>query len=197
MADFIFYLIDIVNSMGYIGILIVVGLEYACFPVSSEILLPFIGYSVYMGKMSILCAIVASTGGAVLGCSACYAVGRFGRNVLDKVLLSRFTPLKEGIEKADAFFHKSGRQSVFFGRFIPIVRTYISFPVGMIKMKYSSFLLYSFAGALLWNSLLISIGYFLGEHWETFSDFMKTNTSIILLICLIGVLLFSFIKNQK
>ena len=197
MANFLFYLTGILNNMGYIGILIVVGLEYACFPISSEVLLPFIGYGVYIEGMSILGAIIVATIGAVLGCSFCYGIGRFGRNILDKVLLNRLTSLKEGIKKADTFFHKAGRQSVFWGRFIPIVRTYISFPVGMIKMKYSSFLFYSFAGALLWNSVLISVGYFLGEYWIKVSFLIKENASVIVLICIVSFLLLSFIKHQK
>ena len=197
MANFLFYLTGILNNMGYIGILIVVGLEYACFPISSEVLLPFIGYGVYIEGMSILGAIIVATIGAVLGCSFCYGIGRFGRNILDKVLLNRLTSLKEGIKKADIFFHKAGRQSVFWGRFIPIVRTYISFPVGMIKMKYSSFLFYSFAGALLWNSVLISVGYFLGEYWIKVSFLIKENASVIVLICIVSFLLLSFIKHQK
>ena len=85
MAGFINYFSGIINSLGYIGIFLAAALEYACFPISSEILLPFIGYSVYLGKLSLFKAIISSTIGGGVGCSFCYFLGRFGRGIIEKL----------------------------------------------------------------------------------------------------------------
>lgn len=187
MTDFILYLSGIINSLGYLGIFGAAALEYACFPVSSEILLPFIGYSVYMGKLNLPLAVLFSTIGGVIGCSFCYGAGRFGRGIMDNIFSKRFCSVKLGIEKAEKYFVNQGKHSVFFGRLMPIVRTYISFPAGMAKMNYLTFLGYSSAGALLWNTFLISLGYYMGEHWEEISLFFGNNKIAISLIVLMLV----------
>lgn len=197
MADFILYLIGIINRLGYWGILGAAALEYACFPVSSEILLPFIGYSVYMGKLNLALAVLFSTLGSIIGCSFCYGAGRFGRNVMEKLFSKHFSSINLGIEKAEQYFAKAGKQSVFYGRLMPIVRTYISFPAGMTKMNYLSFLGYSTAGALLWNTVLISMGYYMGEHWEVITQLFKENKIGISLFVLMVVGIIWVNKKKK
>ncbi|MGL4790238.1 MAG: DedA family protein, partial [Anaerotignaceae bacterium] len=103
MAGFIHYLSGLIKNWGYIGILTTVGMEYACFPISSEILLPFIGYSVYLGELSLPLAIIFSTVGGIFGSSFCYGVGRFGRNILKKISKNRFLAMKEGIKRAEVY----------------------------------------------------------------------------------------------
>ncbi|MPN20333.1 hypothetical protein SDC9_167711 [bioreactor metagenome] len=106
---------------------------------------------------------------------------------MDNIFAKRFCSVKQGIEKAEKYFVNSGKHSVFFGRLMPIVRTYISFPAGMAKMNYLTFLGYSSAGALLWNTFLISLGYYMGEHWEKISLFFGINKIAISLIVLMLV----------
>lgn len=178
MAGFVSFLSGIIETLGYGGIFAAVALEYACFPVSSEILLPFIGYSVYLGELSLFKAIFSSTLGGGVGCSVCYFAGRFGRGILERIF-KEGGAVSMGICKAEDCFNSMGKQSVFFGRLMPIVRTYISFPAGMAKMKYSKFLIFSISGALLWNTVLISLGFFLGEHWESVAGFFKANNMVI------------------
>ena len=197
MADFILYLSQIINNLGYLGIFGAAALEYACFPVSSEILLPFIGYSVYMGRLNLPLAVLFSTIGGVIGCSFCYGAGRFGRGIMDKIFAKRFCSVRQGIEKAEKYFINAGKHSVFFGRLMPIVRTYISFPAGMAKMNYFTFLGYSAAGALLWNTFLISLGYYMGEHWQEISMFFGNNKIVISLIVLMLVGIVWVNKKKK
>lgn len=196
MADFILYLTGIIKAFGYLGIFIATAFEYACFPVSSEILLPFIGYSVFLGRMSYFAAVFSSTLGAFFGCSFCYGLGRFGVRFIEGKVYDKFPSLKEGIKKAEGYFNKIGRQSVFFGRLMPIVRTYISFPAGMAKMKYSTFLFFSILGAFVWNIILIGLGYLMGEHWKEISVFFSQNKTLITLIVLILFLVLYLVKKK-
>lgn len=191
-------LVVIVQRLGYWGIFASTGLEYACFPVSSEILLPFIGYTVSKGEMHLIGTIFISTIGGVLGCIFCYAVGLFGCNFIEKTLCRRCKGIALGIQRSKAYFQRYGRQSVFWGRVFPIVRTYISFPAGMAKMAFLPFVGYSAAGALLWNTVLITIGYLLGENWNLVSNFFTLHKNFITVfsILLIGGIFF-LVKGRK
>ena len=153
-----------VDSFGYIGIFIATSLEYGCFPVSSEVLLPFIGFFVYGGRMSLFGAVMASTAGGVAGSLFCYCLGRFGRKFIERTLCKKFGSLTKGLDAAGGIFEKYGSRSVLFARVFPIVRTYISFPAGLMGMNIYAFILYTALGALAWNTMLISAGYFLGGY---------------------------------
>lgn len=197
-------LVKIINKFGYTGIFVTTAMEYACFPVSSEFLLPFIGYSVSKGEMHILTAILTSTLGGITGSLFCYFVGRFSANFIEKKLCKRFKSIRAGINNAKRYFNKYGGRSVFLGRVFPIVRTYISIPAGMVKMNLSKFILYSGIGALLWNTVLISLGYFLGENWNNtkifisqYAGILKILMPVLLFLILIKILVPRCKKAQK
>ncbi len=188
MADFIMYIMGVVNMWGYIGVFAATALEYACFPVSSEILLPFIGCCVYNGGKSLVGAVLVSTAGAAAGCTVCFYIGRMGKNfIIDK--LGRFKAVREGIENACEKFDRYGTFSVFILRMLPFARTYISFPAGMSNMTYTEFILYTVAGSFVWNSALISAGYLLGEYWEKVSDFMYANKAAFNVVFFVFILI--------
>lgn len=170
---------NVINSVsafvlnhGYLGIFAATALEYACFPISSEILFPFIGCCAAKGGLSILFSVLVSTLGAAFGCSFCYMLGRFGESFLHMTLFKKFPKLKAAVCYASEKFQKKGSLSVFWGRCFPLIRTYISFPAGISKMNYLKFLFYTVCGAFLWNTFLISLGFFLGEHWQTAGQIM-------------------------
>lgn len=198
-AELIEILTIIIHKTGILGILISTGLEYACFPVSSEILLPFIGYSIFRGGGSLLAAIAVSTLGAMLGCSFCYFVGKFSGYYIETILCKKWKSLDAGLKHANEFFKRYGPQSVMIGRIFPIVRTYISFPAGMANMEYSYFLFYTTLGALLWNTVLISLGFLLGEHWESVTLFFKENNRYftILLLVILAALVWKIYQKRK
>lgn len=173
---------------GYIGIFIATMLEYACFPVSSEILFPFIGCCAAKGGLSIIVSVAVSTLGAVCGCSFCYALGRFGEKFMRMTAYKKFPKLKIAVDNASTWFRKKGSGSVFFGRVFPLVRTYISFPAGMAKMNYIKFILFTASGAAIWNTLLISAGYVLGEHWQNVSRFINTMPFKVFIVFAAGII---------
>lgn len=187
----------IIKKLGYGGIFVSTGLEYACFPISSELLLPFIGFSVFKGQMNLFYTILASTLGGMAGCSFCYFVGRFGEHFINRTLCRRFRTIAIGIQHAKQYFKKYGKQSVLIARVFPIARTYISIPAGMAKMDFRNFLLYSTIGALVWNTVLISLGYFLGDHWSGIAGVLKENQFLLIGILFACILFFWYKKGKK
>ena len=182
-----------VDSFGYIGIFIATSLEYGCFPVSSEVLLPFIGFFVYGGRMSLFGAVMASTAGGVAGSLFCYCLGRFGRKFIERTLCKKFGSLKKGLDAAGGIFEKYGSRSVLFARVFPIVRTYISFPAGLMGMNIYAFILYTALGALAWNTMLISAGYFLGGY----GSLIKGNILFYVIMVLVSIVLIKLSKEMS
>ncbi len=187
---------DLVLHFGYIGIFCGVMLEYACFPISSEVLLPFIGFASAAGELPLIIVILCATAGGVAGSSFCYLLGRIGGNFIRK-LCSRLKTLDLGCQKAENLFLTYGKSSVFFARLFPIARTYISFPAGMMKLPYHIFLFYTTAGAFLWNTVLLSIGFFLGEYRERYLIFLKEYGSIAIFFFLLLILLFWYNRKKR
>ncbi|KXL52470.1 hypothetical protein CLNEO_21660 [Anaerotignum neopropionicum] len=163
---------QLIIELGAGGIFVATALEYGCFPVSSEILLPFIGYVIALNHYSLLNAILIATLGGMIGTTACYLVGRIGGRMFEELAV-RFECIALGVKKAQSVFEKYGKESVFFARLFPIARTYISFPAGLAKMPAIPFVVYTAFGVLIWNTALISAGYFLGSHWDICIAFLK------------------------
>ena len=182
-----------VDSFGYIGIFIATSLEYGCFPVSSEVLLPFIGFFVYGGRMSLLGAILVSTAGGIAGSLVCYCFGRFGRRFIEKTLCSKYSSLKKGLEKAGRVFDKYGSKSVLIARVFPIARTYISIPAGLMGMNIYVFVIYTAVGSFVWNTMLISAGYFLGGY----GSLIKGNILFYVIMVLVSIVLIKLSKEMS
>lgn len=189
---------EMVNTFGYLGIFIATSLEYGCFPVSSEVLLPFIGYFVYRGRLSLFGAILVSTCGGIIGSLVCYCFGRFGKSFIEKKLCRRFVSLEKGIKSAEGVFKKYGKQSVLIARVFPIARTYISIPAGLAGMNAAVFVLYTAVGAFVWNTMLISAGYFLGEYWQDAGKILGENHILFyILLGIISVVLILLSKKKR
>ncbi len=182
-----------VDSFGYIGVFIATSLEYGCFPVSSEVLLPFIGFFVYGGRMSLFGAILVSTAGGIAGSLVCYCFGRFGRRFIEKTLCSKYSSLKKGLEKAGRVFDKYGSKSVLIARVFPIARTYISIPAGLMGMNIYVFVIYTAVGSFVWNTMLISAGYFLGGY----GSLIKGNILFYVIMVLVSIVLIKLSKEMS
>ena len=182
-----------VDSFGYIGIFIATSLEYGCFPVSSEVLLPFIGFFVFGGEMSLFGAILVSTAGGIAGSLVCYCFGRFGRRFIEKTLCLKYSSLKKGLEKAGRVFDKYGSKSVLIARVFPIARTYISIPAGLMGMNIYVFVIYTAVGSFVWNTMLISAGYFLGGY----GSLIKGNILFYVIMVLVSIVLIKLSKEMS
>ncbi len=197
------FIINIMNKYGYIGILFLITIENIFPPIPSEVILTLGGFMTSKDgvNMSLFGVIMYSTFGSMIGAIILYYVGYiFNKDRLLKIVRSKVGKilcLKESdIVKSDSSFNKNGDLTVLYCRFIPIVRSLISIPAGVNKMKFSIFLLYTFIGSLIWNTVLVSLGKLVGENYmvvaEVFSKYSKV--ILILLICLI---VYKIIKKIK
>lgn len=200
------FVINIMNKYGYLGILFLITIENVFPPIPSEVILTLGGFMTSKDgiNMSLIGVIMYSTFGSMLGAIILYYVGYiFNKDRLLKIVRSkvgRILCLKESdIVKSDNSFNKNGDLTVLYCRFIPIVRSLISIPAGVNKMKLSIFLLYTFIGSLIWNTVLVSLGKLVGENYMivagVFSKYSKV--ILILLICLIVYKIIKKIKKIK
>lgn len=185
-----------IGATGYFGVLFLMTLESCGVPMPSEVILPFSGFLVADGKLLLWAIILFGTLGDTLGSILAYWIGRKGgRPLIEKygkyILIS-----KHDLNLADKWFKKYGDWTVFFGRFLPIIRTYISFPAGISKMDPKKFITFTFLGALPWCGLLAWLGVKMGGNWEMIrSKLHSFDTSIaIVLIILIVLYIWRHIK---
>ncbi|MEN3791209.1 DedA family protein [Fulvimarina sp. MAC3] len=156
----------VMTALGLPGIVLLMALESACLPIPSEIVMPFAGYLVFKGTMSLWAVAFAGTIGCNLGSFVAYEVGaRGGRQVIERWTRHSIFGAHE-LKLADRFFARYGSRAVFFSRMLPIVRTFVALPAGMTGMNRVKFHLYTFAGSFPWCLGLAWIGMTLGEHWN-------------------------------
>ena len=190
------WITEVMNTYGYIGILLLIALENIFPPIPSEVILTFGGFMTTTSNMSIIGVIVVSTIGSVVGAIVLYGIGLLiDVNRLEKIVdkwghILRLT--SKDIDKANAWFHKFGVWAVFLGRLVPLVRSLISIPAGMAHMNFGIFLLFTTVGSLIWNSVLVSVGAAVGASWSTIVGYMDTYSNIVLLLLVVFFVLFLF-----
>lgn len=197
MSEIIDWLITFTETMGYIGILIVVSLEYACFPMSSEILLPLIGMLVYKGELNYLLVVITSILAGIIGSTICYFVGFIGGAPLLNYSKLKFPKTRRVINSLNRWFNRYGKISVLIARVVPLTRTYVSILAGAQKLNYLTFIAYSSIGIAFWNTVLILIGYLLGDNFEIITIILKKYLNIIVLLIIIIIFIRHKIKNKK
>lgn len=198
-------IISVLNNLGYIGIFLLITLENVFPPIPSEVILLFGGFMTTYTELNILIMIIASLCGSVLGAIILYYIGKiFNKDRLKKIISSkigRFLHLKSSdIDKADDWFDAKGHKTVFFCRFIPVVRSLISIPAGMSEMPFLKFIIYTSLGSLIWNTILIIIGSLVGENWPSILKVFETYSTIISYIIIATILftcLIFYLKQKK
>lgn len=199
------WITSIMADFGYIGIFLLIMIENLFPPIPSEIILTFGGFMTTVSSLNVVMVIIVATLGSVVGAILLYKVASyFGKERLTHIVLKygRVLRLKESdIERAESFFLKYGSWAVFLCRMIPLIRSLISIPAGMTKMKMSRFLILTTAGSLLWNTVLIGLGALLGESWGEIVVFMDSFStviySIIAVITLLGLGFFFRARLKK
>ena len=193
------FLNNLYGAVGYVGVMLAMAIESAMVPLPSELILPYAGFLVSdLSQLEPLTGqpwnfwivVIVATIGNTLGSLVAYAIGAYGgRPFLErygKYLLIR----PHEIELADTFFARHGGATVFIGRLLPIVRTFISFPAGVARMRISTFIVYSTAGAFLWSCLLVYAGTVLGENWVEIREMLQPFDLAIAFGVVAAVLLF-------
>jgi membrane protein DedA with SNARE-associated domain len=207
MASIEHWLLDFIshtyNLLQWPGVMALMAIESACIPFPSELIMPLAGWMLIkeLGRPVwwVLLAGVFGAIGNTIGSVVAYYVGMWaGRPLLNKygkyVLLSQ-----HDLDIADRWFSRSGGWTVFVSRLLPVVRTYISLPAGIARMKIVKFLIYTFIGSFLWSTALAYGGYLLGENWEKLRNAMRPFDPIIItvIVILIGLYIYRHIRHMR
>ena len=178
------FLLDLVNSLGPVGVGLAILAETVLPPIPSEAVLGLAGVLINDGKLDIVPVVLFATLGSVLGAIFFYYLGRALGPRRSHAFLDRLPLVEtEDVDKTFTWFERHGRSAVFFGRMVPIVRSFISVPAGVVRMPIGQFLLFTTAGSLIWNSVLIGLGVAAG-------DFVRDNLHFLDYAVVVGVVLF-------
>jgi membrane protein DedA with SNARE-associated domain len=157
----------IIVALGYPGVALLMAIESACIPLPSEIIMPFAGYLVSQGHFSLIGVATAGAIGCNLGSVVGYAMGKYGgRPIVERY--GRYLLIDaHDIDKADRFFEKYGDWAVLIGRLLPVIRTFIAFPAGVVRMPLLRFHIFTFVGSWPWCFALAWVGMKLGAAWHS------------------------------
>lgn len=197
------FLETLYGAVGYLGVMLAMAIESAMIPLPSELILPFAGFLVsdpaqvepLTGQpWSFWLVVIFGTIGNTLGSLVAYAIGAYGgRPFLERY--GRYLLIRpHEIELADHFFARWGSQTVFIGRLLPIVRTFISFPAGVARMNLRKFVVYSTAGAFFWSTALVWAGVQLGQNWEQIREMLQPFDLLIAVGVVAAVVIFIWFR---
>jgi membrane protein DedA with SNARE-associated domain len=188
LQDFAHAVQDLVLSLGYPGLFLLIVLESTMVPIPSLLVMPFAGFLASQGEFSLPIILVINSAGALTGSSLSYWLGAAG----GKPLLLRYGKYlfvrPKDIEKTEQYFAKHGGKTIFIGRFLPVVRHLISIPAGIARMPLPHFLTLTFLGATIWGGGLMIVGYQLGSNWESIAAKAKRVDLLIAGLIVIAIL---------
>lgn len=187
-------IIDVMNNYGYIGMFLLIVLENIFPPIPSEIILLFSGFMSNYANLNIILLCIISTFASLIGALILYKIGIiFNVNKISKLFKIKIS----NIDKSILWFKEKGNISIFYCRFIPIVRSLISIPAGISKVNIKLFILYTFAGSLIWNSVLIYLGHLFSNNWLSVLNVLKVYSNVIAFLLIIVILFYSFSFYKK
>ena len=195
------WITNTMEEFGYFGIFLLITLENIFPPIPSEVILTFGGFMTTTTSLSVVGVVAVSTVGSVVGAVILYWIGTLlDMNRMEKIIdkyghIVRLT--KEDLHKANSWFTRYGNWTVFFCRFIPLIRSLISLPAGMARMNFGIFLLLTTLGTLIWNFILIKIGAMVGGSWENIVHYMDVYSNIVYLLLIIMAIAFVVWFVQK
>lgn len=180
------FVISVISTLGYGGVVLLMAIESACIPLPSEFIMPFSGYLVFRGELSLWGVALAGAVGCVLGSLVAYWVGaRGGRPLVEKY--GRYLLVSHhDLDVADRWFQRRGDIIILVGRLLPLVRTFIAFPAGVARMPLMKFVMYTFIGSYIWCWALAWVGLRLGEHWDTLGPLFHRFDVVIVVLVVLG-----------
>jgi membrane protein DedA with SNARE-associated domain len=195
------FIIAVISKSGYLGMMFLMGIESACIPLPSEIIMPFAGFLVYSGQSDPLVHLpfnlfLVATAGAIgcnLGSVVAYEIGSYGGRPLIERYGSYVFLGRHELEMAERFFARFGAIAVLIGRLLPVIRTFIALPAGVVRMPRLKFHIYTFIGSWPWCFALAWIGMKLGESWDKdprLKQWFHRLDAVIILLLLAGVVWF-------
>jgi membrane protein DedA with SNARE-associated domain len=181
---------EILNQLGYLGIALLMFLDNIFPPIPSELIMPAAGFAASQGNLTIMGVIIAGSCGSIVAAITLYWIGRTLHEDRLSAWLDRYGKWlfleSDDLKKANCWFQQHGRKIVFFGRMMPAIRSIISIPAGMARMPFTLFLLYSSMGTIIWTSILALAGYYLGNNYEKFSEWLSGVGNVVLMVILVA-----------
>ncbi len=179
-----------IDEWGYFAVALLMGLENACVPIPSELILGFAGYLIFAGRMTFAGAMWAGMIGGLIGSVFAYEAGRRGGRPFIDRYGKYFFVKPSHVDLAQRWFDRYGLSAVFFSRMLPVVRTFISLPAGFARVSRPRFLLLTILGSLPWTALILWIGALLGEGWAVMMAVGHEISLAFAALCLLGGAIF-------
>jgi membrane protein DedA with SNARE-associated domain len=184
------WIVGAISALGYFGVFALMAIESACIPLPSEVIMPFAGYLAFKGEFSLVGAATAGAVGCNFGSTIAYIVAaKGGRRAVER--WGRYMLVRpDELARAERFFARYGSITVFVGRLLPVVRTFIAFPAGLARMPMAKFQVFTFLGSWPWCFVLAYVGSVLGDRWEsdpTLRDILHRFDVVIVLAILAAV----------
>lgn len=192
------FIIAVISQTGYLGVMLLMGIESACIPLPSEVIMPFAGALTVPGvaaqyghsPLTLLWVATAGALGCNLGSIIAYEIGHYGGRPLVERYGSYIFLGRHELEMADRFFLRFGSAAVLIGRLLPVIRTFIALPAGIAKMPRLRFHVFTFIGSWPWCFALAWVGMKLGERWDTdprLKAWFHRLDAVIVLVVLIAI----------
>ena len=199
LAGLINWIEGVISAMGPLGISLLMAIELCNIPLPSEAVLPFAGYLVSKGAMNFHLAAFAGAFGCVIGSIPSYYIGFFGGRKFVEKYGKYFLVSKKDLDEADKWVDKYGDWAFFLCRMLPVVRTFISLPAGILKARKRTFFSLTFLGSLIWSYVLVYVGLKLGEHLDKLKAIWHKFDAVIIIVILIlgGIYIYKHIKHLK
>lgn len=198
LAILFVFIKSIIGATGYAGIAILMGIESACIPLPSELIMPFAGYLVFEGSMNLFWVATAGAIGCNLGSLVAYEVGHYGGRPLVERYGRWILMGRRELDWADRFFARWGHAAVFVARLLPVIRTFIALPAGIARMPRGKFHIYTFLGSWPWCFVLAWAGLKLGANWRSIGKYFHQMDAVIGVLLVAGIVWFvrSHWKNR-
>jgi len=201
LADLVRWVIDVVHSLGYVGVFVLILAGSVYLPVPTELTLPLFGFLIGNGRLSLVPVLLTATAARVCAALVMYAVGFKLREARLRRVIKHFERSKllfvSDFERASAVFERHGGKAILVGHLIPGVGALVSVPAGLKHMPVRwRFLGYTILGCSIWNASLISLGWALGGRWRIIEVFTSFVGSAVLII-LIAAMVWLFWRRRK
>jgi membrane protein DedA with SNARE-associated domain len=184
------FVIGVISSGGYPGIVLLMAIESACIPLPSEVIMPFSGYLVYTGRLSLLWVAFAGALGCNVGSLVAYEIGAYGGRPLVERFGSYILLSRKELDLADHFFERYGSATVLISRMLPVVRTFIALPAGVARMPRLRFHVYTFIGSFPWCLGLAYLGMKAGQNWHYLGKYFHQFDAVIGGVLVLAVVVF-------
>ena len=183
--------VGLMERLGEFGAALAIALENLFPPLPSEVILPLAGFTASQGDMSLSGAILWTTVGSVAGALVLYSVGALLGRDRTRAIAARLPLVNTtDVDRSEAWFARHGVKAVFFGRMIPIFRSFISIPAGIERMPLTTFIAFTTLGSLIWNTVFVLAGYLLGENWHVVESYASVFQLIVIVAVVAAVGLF-------